>query len=52
MALVGAMLGSKGSHSQTWYGLFKDSYIAILIGAGVELILGYAFARHLPKVSE
>ena len=52
MAFVGAIIGSKGSYSMTWYGTLKDSAVEILFGAGIGAILGYVFSRRLAKVSK
>lgn len=48
MALAGALLGSKGSYAQTWYGALTDNPAFIIGGACFGLILGLIFSRRLP----
>jgi hypothetical protein len=44
LALVGVILGSKGSYATTWHGELMDDYPFILGGGAVGSIIGLIFS--------
>jgi NhaP-type Na+/H+ or K+/H+ antiporter len=51
MAFAGALIGSKGSYSMTWYGVLFDARWEILIGAIIGFALGCIFSLGMSKAS-